>query len=159
MARSSSSRSLPAWVFPPTATTQARIRIRRHPRIAHPSPSPFRPPPTVSNFLSLSVSNTLVRNTRCILTFTAAWNGEDAKNLPILIKCQGKTTTDHISMAGPWLKYRGHLDNISNNMLIGAINAENGEANKVKNLLDGSYGAVPDVARNYKKNGVPWVVM
>jgi aconitate hydratase len=76
-----------------------------------------------------------------------------------LIKCQGKTTTDHISMAGPWLKYRGHLDNISNNMLIGAINAENGEANKVKNALTGQYGAVPDVARDYKKNGVPWVVM
>jgi aconitase A len=70
-----------------------------------------------------------------------AWNGKDATDLPILIKCQGKTTTDHISMAGPWLKYRGHLDNISNNMLIGAINAENGEANKVKNALNGEYGA------------------
>ncbi|KAL1800343.1 hypothetical protein ACET3X_000685 [Alternaria dauci] len=89
----------------------------------------------------------------------SAWNGQDAKDLPILIKCAGKTTTDHISMAGPWLKYRGHLDNISNNMLIGAINAENGEANKVKNALTGEYGAVPDVARDYKKNGVPWVVI
>jgi len=88
-----------------------------------------------------------------------AWDGKDAKDLPVLIKCQGKTTTDHISMAGPWLKYRGHLDNISNNMLIGAINAENGEANKVKNALNGDYGAVPDVARDYKKNGVPWVVI
>lgn len=57
--------------------------------------------------------------------------------VPILIKAQGKTTTDHISMAGPWLKYRGHLDNISNNMLIGAINAANGEANKVKNATTG----------------------
>jgi aconitate hydratase len=62
-------------------------------------------------------------------------------------------------MAGPWLKYRGHLDNISNNMLIGAINAENGEANKVKNSLNGEYGAVPDVARDYKKNGISWVVV
>ncbi|KAF3049964.1 Aconitate hydratase mitochondrial [Didymella keratinophila] len=88
-----------------------------------------------------------------------AWDGKDATDLPILIKCQGKTTTDHISMAGPWLKYRGHLDNISNNMLIGAINEENGEANKVKNNLTGEYGAVPDVARDYKKNGIRWVVI
>ncbi|KAJ4384464.1 Aconitate hydratase mitochondrial [Didymella sp. IMI 355093] len=88
-----------------------------------------------------------------------AWDGKDATDLPILIKCQGKTTTDHISMAGPWLKYRGHLDNISNNMLIGAINEENGEANKVKNNLTGEYGAVPDVARDYKKNGIRWVVV
>jgi len=94
-----------------------------------------------------------------LLSPFSAWDGSDAKNLPILIKCSGKTTTDHISMAGPWLKYRGHLDNISNNMLIGAINAENGEANKVKNALNGEYGAVPDVARDYKKNGVPWVVI
>jgi len=88
-----------------------------------------------------------------------AWDGEDAKDLPILIKTQGKTTTDHISMAGPWLKYRGHLDNISNNMLIGAINADNGKSNEVKNLLTGSYDAVPAVARDYKKNGIQWVVV
>ena len=68
----------------------------------------------------------------------------------VLIKAKGKCTTDHISMAGPWLKYRGHLDNISNNMLIGAVNAENGEVNKIKNQLTGDYGAVPDVARDYK---------
>lgn len=68
----------------------------------------------------------------------------------MLIKAKGKCTTDHISMAGPWLKYRGHLDNISNNMLIGAVNAENNEVNKVKNQLTGEYGAVPDVARAYK---------
>ena len=72
-----------------------------------------------------------------------AWNGKDATDLPILIKTKGKTTTDHISMAGPWLKYRGHLDNISNNMLIGAINAANGEANKVKNAITGKEDAVP----------------
>ncbi|KAL1594996.1 Aconitate hydratase mitochondrial [Nothophoma quercina] len=94
-----------------------------------------------------------------ILSPFNAWDGKDATDLPILIKCQGKTTTDHISMAGPWLKYRGHLDNISNNMLIGAINEENGEANKVKNNLTGEYGAVPDVARDYKKNGIRWVVI
>lgn len=88
-----------------------------------------------------------------------AWDGKDAKDLPILIKTQGKTTTDHISMAGPWLKYRGHLDNISNNMLIGAINAANGEANKVKNFKTGEVDAVPATARQYKKDGIKWVVV
>ncbi|PTU18116.1 hypothetical protein P175DRAFT_0511566 [Aspergillus ochraceoroseus IBT 24754] len=88
-----------------------------------------------------------------------AWDGKDATNIPILIKCKGKTTTDHISMAGPWLKYRGHLDNISNNMLIGAVNAENGEANKVKNAFTGAYDAVPATARDYKARGIKWVVI
>ncbi|KIY02936.1 aconitate hydratase, mitochondrial [Fonsecaea multimorphosa CBS 102226] len=88
-----------------------------------------------------------------------AWNGKDFTDLPILIKTKGKTTTDHISMAGPWLKYRGHLDNISNNMLIGAINAANGEANKVKNFKTGEWDAVPATARQYKKDGTKWVVI
>ncbi|KAF2400000.1 putative mitochondrial aconitate hydratase [Trichodelitschia bisporula] len=88
-----------------------------------------------------------------------AWNGKDAKDLPILIKTQGKTTTDHISMAGPWLKYRGHLDNISNNLLIGATNAMNGEANKVLNVFTGKWDAVPATAREYKAKGVQWVVV
>jgi aconitate hydratase len=88
-----------------------------------------------------------------------AWDGKDALDIPILIKARGKTTTDHISMAGPWLKYRGHLDNISNNMLIGAINAANGEANKVKNFQTGEVDAVPATAREYKKNGIKWVVI
>ncbi|KAI4693247.1 uncharacterized protein J4E88_001618 [Alternaria novae-zelandiae] len=122
-----------------------------------PGQDTYQAPPEDRSSVSVAVSPTSDRLQ--LLEPFSAWDGKDAKNLPILIKCQGKTTTDHISMAGPWLKYRGHLDNISNNMLIGAINAENGEANKVKNLLDGSYGAVPDVARNYKKNGVPWVVI
>ncbi|CDH56073.1 aconitate hydratase [Lichtheimia corymbifera JMRC:FSU:9682] len=87
------------------------------------------------------------------------WNGEDIKEIPILIKVKGKCTTDHISMAGPWLKYRGHLDNISNNMLIGAINIANGEANKIKNVFTGEFGGVPDVARDYKARGVKWVVV
>ncbi|KAI4116173.1 MAG: hypothetical protein LQ338_007757 [Usnochroma carphineum] len=93
-----------------------------------------------------------------ILEGFPAWDGKDATDLPILIKCKGKTTTDHISMAGPWLKYRGHLDNISNNMLIGAINAANGEANKVRNQTTGEWGAVPATARDYKKKGLKWVV-
>ncbi|TPX09572.1 uncharacterized protein E0L32_009173 [Thyridium curvatum] len=94
-----------------------------------------------------------------ILSPFNAWDGKDALDCPILIKAQGKTTTDHISMAGPWLKYRGHLDNISNNMLIGAINAENGEANKIKNTTTGEYDAVPAVARDYKAKGIKWVVI
>jgi len=88
-----------------------------------------------------------------------AWDGKDATNLPILIKTKGKTTTDHISMAGPWLKFRGHLDNISNNMLIGATSAANGEANKVKNQDTGEWDAVPATARAYKAKGVRWVVI
>eukprot|EP00871_Galdieria_phlegrea_P004714 jgi/Galph1/5243/GphlegSOOS_G3813.1 len=87
------------------------------------------------------------------------WNGKDLIDMPILIKVKGKCTTDHISMAGPWLKYRGHLDNISNNMFIGAINAENGKANYVKNQLTGEYGPVPDTARAYKAGGKQWIVI
>ncbi|RSK33889.1 aconitate hydratase [Hymenobacter metallilatus] len=89
------------------------------------------------------------------------WEGTDLKGLRLLIKAQGKCTTDHISMAGPWLKYRGHLDNISNNMLIGAINAFNGEANSVKDeLTQGTpYSPVPQVARNYKAQGIGSVVV
>ena len=76
-----------------------------------------------------------------------------------VFKIKGKCTTDHISAAGPWLKYRGHLDNISNNMFIGAINEENGQANNVKNQLTGEYGKVPDVARYYKAKNVGWVAV
>jgi len=94
-----------------------------------------------------------------LLTPFDKWVGTDLEDMQVLIKAQGKCTTDHISMAGPWLKYRGHLDNISNNMLIGAINIENGEANTVKNVLTGEYGGVPDVARHYKANRLNWVVI
>ncbi|KAJ1982443.1 Aconitate hydratase mitochondrial [Dimargaris cristalligena] len=87
------------------------------------------------------------------------WNGKDYENVPVLIKAKGKCTTDHISMAGPWLKYRGHLDNISNNMLIGAINSENGEANSIYNRLTDKFDAVPAVAREYKAANIPWVVI
>ncbi len=87
------------------------------------------------------------------------WNGKDLKDLPVLLKAKGKCTTDHISMAGPWLRYRGHLDNISNNMFIGAINAFTEEAGKVKNTFTGEYKSVPDVAREYKAKGVNWVVI
>ncbi|AXG72797.1 aconitate hydratase [Flavobacterium arcticum] len=87
------------------------------------------------------------------------WDGENIIGAKLLIKAFGKCTTDHISMAGPWLRFRGHLDNISNNMLIGAINAFNQKTNNVKNQLTGEYDAVPATARAYKAAGVPTVVV
>lgn len=87
------------------------------------------------------------------------WEGTDLKGLRLLIKAKGKCTTDHISMAGPWLKFRGHLDNISNNMLIGALNAFNDSTNSVKNELTGEYGPVPATARAYKANGIGSIVV
>lgn len=88
-----------------------------------------------------------------------AWEGSDIKGLKLLIKAKGKCTTDHISMAGPWLKFRGHLDNISNNMLIGATNFFNDKADNVKNQLNGEYGAVPATARAYKAAGIGSIVV
>jgi len=87
------------------------------------------------------------------------WNGENIMGAKLLIKAFGKCTTDHISMAGPWLRFRGHLDNISNNMLIGAVNAFNQKTNNVKNQLTGEYDAVPATARAYKAAGVPTIVV
>lgn len=89
----------------------------------------------------------------------AAWEGTDLKGLKLLIKAKGKCTTDHISMAGPWLKFRGHLDNISNNMLIGAVNFFNEKTNSVKNQLTGAYDEVPKVQRNYKAEGIGSIVV
>ncbi|OXB23872.1 aconitate hydratase [Flavobacterium tructae] len=88
-----------------------------------------------------------------------AWDGKNITGAKLLIKAFGKCTTDHISMAGPWLRFRGHLDNISNNMLIGAVNAFNQKTNSVKNQLTGQYDAVPAVARAYKAAGVPSIVV
>jgi len=88
-----------------------------------------------------------------------AWEGTDLKGLRVLIKAKGKCTTDHISMAGPWLKYRGHLDNISNNMLIGAVNFFNEKTDLVKNQLTGEYGSVPAVQRAYKAAGIGSIVV
>ncbi|NDI98313.1 aconitate hydratase [Flavobacterium sp. LaA7.5] len=87
------------------------------------------------------------------------WDGKNIMGAKLLIKAFGKCTTDHISMAGPWLRFRGHLDNISNNMLIGAVNAYNQKTNNVKNQLTGEYDAVPAVARSYKAAGVPSIVV
>ena len=88
-----------------------------------------------------------------------AWEGTDISGLKLLIKAKGKCTTDHISMAGPWLKFRGHLDNISNNMLIGAINYFNNTSDSVKNELTGEYGPVPATQRDYKAHGIGTVVV
>ena len=88
-----------------------------------------------------------------------AWEGTDLKGLKLLIKAKGKCTTDHISMAGPWLKFRGHLDNISNNMLIGAINYFNDKADSIKNELTGEYGPVPATQRAYKAAGIGSIVV
>lgn len=87
------------------------------------------------------------------------WDGKNLMGAKLLIKAHGKCTTDHISMAGPWLRYRGHLDNISNNTLTGAVNAYNMETNHVKNQLTGEYGEVPAVQRAYKAAGIPTIVV
>jgi aconitate hydratase len=89
----------------------------------------------------------------------AEWEGTDLTGLKLLIKAKGKCTTDHISMAGPWLKYRGHLDNISNNMLIGAVNFYNEKTNTIKNQLNNQYAGVPDVQRDYKAHGIGTIVV
>jgi aconitate hydratase len=89
----------------------------------------------------------------------AAWEGTDLKGLKLLIKAKGKCTTDHISMAGPWLKFRGHLDNISNNMLIGAVNFFNEKTDNIKNQLTGEYGPVPATQRAYKAAGIGSIVV
>jgi aconitate hydratase len=106
--------------------------------------------------VTVSVSPTSSRLQK--LTPFDKWDHKDALDMPILIKVKGKCTTDHISAAGPWLKFRGHLDNISNNMLIGAVNAENNKINSVLNCTTNKYDQVPNVARDYKKKGLKWVV-
>lgn len=94
-----------------------------------------------------------------LLTPFTPWDGENLTGAKLLIKAHGKCTTDHISMAGPWLRFRGHLDNISNNCLIGAVNAYNQKTNFIKNQLTGEYGGVPDVQRAYKAAGIETVVV
>ena len=94
-----------------------------------------------------------------LLSPFAKWDGTNYTDMFLLIKAKGKCTTDHISMAGPWLKFRGHLDNISNNMLIGAINFYNETANKVKNQLTGEYNEVPKVQREYKAANIGSIVV
>ncbi|CAM9625600.1 unnamed protein product [Chrysoparadoxa australica] len=122
-----------------------------------PGEDTFQAPPEDGSTVAVSVSSDSTR--LALLEPFDKWDGNDYEDLPVLIKALGKCTTDHISMAGPWLKFRGHLDNISNNMLIGAVNAENGETNSVQNQVTKDFGKVPDVARAYKASGIGWVVI
>ncbi|KAG2004539.1 aconitate hydratase [Coprinopsis cinerea AmutBmut pab1-1] len=127
------------------------------PRGYDPGENTFQAPP--ADRASVNVAVDPKSDRLQLLKPFAPWDGKEPKDLPILIKVKGKCTTDHISAGGPWLKYRGHLENISQNCLIGAINAENGEANKVKNQITGEYGGVPQTAAYYRDRGVKWVVI
>lgn len=117
----------------------------------------FQSPPEDGSAVKVDVSSESDRLQ--LLTPFDKWNGKDLEDLVVLIKVKGKCTTDHISPAGPWLKYRGHLDNISNNMCIGAINTVNEKPNNVQNVFTGEWNGVPNTARQYKASGQPWVVV
>jgi len=117
----------------------------------------YQAPAEDGSHVTVAVSPTSAR-LQLLAPFTP-WEGTDLKGLKLLIKAKGKCTTDHISMAGPWLKFRGHLDNISNNMLIGATNFFNEKTNTVKNQLTGEYGEVPAVQRAYKAAGIGSIVV
>merc|ERR1712003_417667 len=117
----------------------------------------FQPPVADGSKVEVAVDP---KSTRLqLLEPFSKWDGKDYVECPVLIKAKGKCTTDHISMAGPWLKFRGHLTNISDNMLIGAVNSETGATNAVTSQLTGKIGKVPDVARGYRDAGVKWVVV
>jgi aconitate hydratase len=119
----------------------------------------YQAPPALEARGRVTVDVAPTSNRLQLLEPFKAWSGEDITDAAVLIKAKGKCTTDHISMAGPWLKFRGHLDNISNNMLIGAVNAANEKVNCVANVLTGEEDAVPATARYYKSKGLPWVVV
>ena len=119
--------------------------------------SGFQSPAADGSHVVINVSPTSDRLQ--LLDPFAAWEGNDLSDLKLLIKAKGKCTTDHISMAGPWLKFRGHLDNISNNMLIGAVNFFNEKTDTIKNQLSGSYESVPKVQRAYKSQGIGSIVV
>ena len=117
----------------------------------------FVPPPEDGSSIEVKINPNSERLQ--LLEKFPPWDGNDFIDLPLLIKVKGKCTTDHISMAGPWLKLRGHLDNISDNLLLGAINAFTEKAGETKNLFTGEYKRVSDVAREYKKDGIGWVIV
>lgn len=122
-----------------------------------PDPNGYVAPATDGSSIAVTIEPTSNRLQK--LSAFKAPEASEYENMPLLIKAKGKCTTDHISAAGPWLRFRGHLDNISNNMLIGAINYANDLANSVKNVFTGEYAEVPQVARDYKARGVSWVVV
>lgn len=119
--------------------------------------SVFIPPSSTDQDLPVSVNPS--SNRLQLLEPFEKWDGKDFEAFPLLVKIKGKCTTDHISMAGPWLKFRGHLDNISDNMFLGAINAFTNEAGKTKNLFTKEYKSIPEVAREYKAKNVNWIVV
>ena len=122
-----------------------------------PGENTFVAPPEDRSSVEVKVSPTSDRLQ--LLEPFAPWDGNDYLDLPILVKAKGKCTTDHISMAGPWLKYRGHLENISGNLFLGAINAFTGEAGEGKDQLDGTTKSYPDIAKHYHEVGQPWVAV
>ncbi len=123
-----------------------------------PGENTFTAPPADTSSVEVIVSPTSDRLQ--LLEPFPAWHGDDYTDLPVLVKAQGKFTTDHISMAGPWLKYRGHLENISGNLYLGAVNAYDGyEVGYGKNVLTGDTQTFPDIAKAYHEAGQPWVVI
>jgi aconitate hydratase len=122
-----------------------------------PGESGFVAPPKDGASVSVKVSPTSDRLQ--LLSPFEPWDGKDYENLPILLKAKGKCTTDHISMAGPWLKYRGHLENISGNLYLGAINAFSGEAGRGKDQLDGQVKPFPEIAKHYHEAGQGWIAI
>ncbi|KAK0525278.1 Aconitate hydratase mitochondrial [Tilletia horrida] len=127
------------------------------PRGYDPGENTFQAPPEDRASVQVAIDPSSTRLQK--LEPFKAWDGQNPKDLPVLIKAKGKCTTDHISAGGPWLKFRGHLENISQNCLIGAINAANDKANEIENLLTGEWAGVPAVAAHYRDNGRGWVVI
>ncbi|SAM06675.1 hypothetical protein [Absidia glauca] len=123
-------------------------------RATYEPPSPTPTPDSNVNIVVNPSSNRLQ-----VLDAFEPWNGEEFKDIRVLVKVQGKCTTDHISAAGPWLKYKGHLQNIAENTLIGALNADNGQVNLVRDITNGADDTIPEVAKSYKKQNIPWTVI
>jgi aconitate hydratase len=132
--------------LPPDGFSAGRVDYR-------PPSSQTAPNPNVS--LNVDPSSQRLQ----LLTAFDAWSGGEFQNLAVLVKVRGKCTTDHISAAGSWLKYKGHLENLSNNTLIGATNDDNGKVNLVKNQLTGSMQSIPDTARHYLNQNQPWMII
>lgn len=118
---------------------------------------PPSPTPTPDSSVQIAVDPS--SNRLQVLDAFEPWNGEEFKDVRVLVKVQGKCTTDHISAAGPWLKYKGHLQNIAENTLIGAQNADNGKVNVVHDVTNNTDGSIPEVAKSYKKQNIPWMVI
>jgi aconitate hydratase len=134
------------------------VGIELPPKGFDPGASGFVAPPEDPSDLEVKVSPTSDRLQ--LLEPFPAWDGKDFEDLPILVKAQGKFTTDHISMAGPWLRYRGHLENISGNLYLGAVNAfREGVVGQGKNQLTGDLQPFPDIAKAYHEAGKPWAVI